>query len=509
MTENRRAALFCNRGSGVLLHPLSLPGKQHCGTMGLEAYAFAELLKKANCTYWQMLPLSPPCVENSPYQSYSSRAGNPLLISWDLLQKDGLLVEMDLRVVSDKVQDNGNIDYSSADVSSELVLRYAFEKFEETGILRKEYVKFCQLQKDWLDDYCLFVAIKRQLDNEALQNWPELLRKRIKKSLDHKKIELGNSIEYEKFRQFIFFRQWFQLKEYCNNIGIKIIGDLPIYVSADSVDVWTHPELFDVNEYLQPLHLAGVPPDYYSETGQLWGNPVYQWTSHEKDGFSWWRSRLDFAFKMFDAVRIDHFRGFSEFWAVPADSKTAERGQWIAAPGMKLFDIFINEHSAVPVIAEDLGIISDEAVALREKYGFPGMKVLQFAFSNPQENKFLPHFYEKNCVVYPGTHDNNTLIGWFDEEATESEKDMLRSYSGHEQGDLVGSILRLAWTSVANTVIVPVQDLLRKNSLSRMNIPGTEKGNWRWRMTEEDMVGFPYEELNLLNRISSREQFEL
>ncbi len=509
MTKNKQAVFFCNRGSGVLLHPLSLPGKQHCGTIGSEAYTFAELLKRANCTYWQMLPLTPPCVENSPYQSFSSLAGNPLLISWDLLQKDGLVDDKTLHYAYEVVSDKGKIDYSSADESSELVLSYAFEKFEETGILRKEYENFSQLQKYWLDDYCLFVAIKKQLGNEAVQNWPELLRKRNKKSLNDKKIELENSIDYERFKQFIFFRQWFQLKKYCNNLGIKIIGDLPIYVSADSVEVWTNPELFDVNEHLQPLHKAGVPPDYYSETGQLWGNPVYKWASHEKDGFNWWRSRLDFAFKMFDAVRIDHFRGFSEFWAVPADSKTAEHGKWITAPGKKLFELYMNEHSVIPVIAEDLGIISDEAVALRERYGFPGMKVLQFAFSNPQENNFLPHFYEKNCVVYPGTHDNNSLIGWFEEEATESEKDMLRSYSGYEQGDLVGSILRLAWTSVANTVIVSAQDLLRKDSSSRMNIPGTEKGNWEWRMTQEDMLNFSCEELKLLNRICAREQSQL
>jgi 4-alpha-glucanotransferase len=501
--KNSKDNLFQKRSSGILLHISSLPGNWGVGRMGHEAYSFADKLHKAGIALWQFLPLQPLGIGSSPYQTCSAFAGNPLFISFEKMQEEGLLPDENLSQLFSLAKDP-MADYEYAKQASDFFLALAFRAFGQFHPLRKEYEEFCGAEQWWLDDYSLFSAIRKQLGEIRLQDWPKALKKRDRKSLDERKIALAVEIEYERFVQFVFFRQWNSFKEYCNEKGISLLGDLPIYVSADSVEVWTNPGLFDVDEDLNPHAVAGVPPDYFSETGQLWGNPVYRWDNHESDSFQWWHRRLDFSFRSFDALRIDHFRGFSEFWSISADQKTAVEGKWIHAPGQKLFDTYIDKRKDIPVLAEDLGILSEAAIELRKRYGFPGMKILQFAFSNYQENEFLPHFYDKNCVVYTGTHDNNTLRGWFETEATEEEKATVMAYLGHEKNELVSNVIKLAWSSVANMVIIPMQDLLNLDASCRMNIPGTTSGNWKWRMTQDQSENFPVGEIQKLNDLYSR-----
>jgi len=500
--ENR---FFENRSSGILLHPASLPGLWGIGTMGQEAFGFIDKLSEAGVKYWQMLPLTPTGMGNSPYQSWSAFAGNTMFICPRELKKEKLLPE-DLNPEElFPVSQSKFIDYNHAHNAVDFFTQLAHRTFLQSNILRDEFLQFREKHHYWLEDFALFAAIRNQLKEIPVQKWPSLLRERDEEALLKKRRELSEQIELEEFSQFLFFRQWFKLKEYANSKGVLLIGDLPIYVSTDSVEVWISHELFEVDAGLNPVFVAGVPPDYFSETGQLWGNPVYNWKKHESNNFQWWQQRLEFALKMFDAVRIDHFRGFSDYWTIPADEKTAEKGQWKNAPGKLLFETIIQKHSHLPVIAEDLGELSDEAVELREHFGFPGMKILQFAFANPEENLFLPHFYDKNCVVYTGTHDNNTSRGWIEEDVLPEEKEFALEYLSCSEEDFSENFLRLGWSSVANTVIVPLQDLFSLDSSARMNTPGTESNNWLWKMNAEQLVNFPVDKLKKLNRLFGRE----
>lgn len=496
--------VFQMRASGILLHPASLPGQWGIGTLGNEAFTFVQKLRDSAVSYWQMLPLSPTGFGNSPYQSWSSIAGNSLLICPLSLQQDGLLP-------GDKAPEqlyvpefSEKIDYDYARQSSEFFLNLAFDTYNTKGILKEEFTEFCRKERWWLDEHAVFAAIRKHMNQLSLQEWPSGLRKREVRAMNKIKDKLQQEIEFQKFVQFLFYRQWFSLREYANSVGVSVIGDLPIYVAADNVEVWTAPEMFAVDKNLRPVSVAGVPPDYFSETGQLWGNPVYRWNNHQKNGFRWWHRRLQHAFRMYDAVRIDHFRGFADYWSIPAKALTAETGKWKKAPGKKFFERFQKLKGNIPVIAEDLGILSDDAIALRNHCGFPGMKILQFAFQNPAENQFLPHFYEKHCVVYTGTHDNNTLRGWIEEDTSEEERKFIAEYLNCHQDEITAEIIRLAWASVANTAIVPFQDIYNLDSSARMNLPGTVEGNWLWKMTPEQLDQFPAEKLKKLNIIFTR-----
>jgi 4-alpha-glucanotransferase len=503
LMENNES-IFRRRSGGVLLHPASLPGQWGIGTFGPEAYAFIDNLSEAGIKLWQILPLTPTGVGHSPYQSCSAFAGNTLLISLQFLHKELMLSQVESPVECYPCCDDHLIDYSKTVEISENFLQNAYQSFKKKGLLQPEYEEFCLTEKWWLENYALFAALRQDMNLISVQEWPTAIKQRNPGAIKEAKTRLSETIGYHKFVQFIFFRQWFRLKTYAGSKGVKIVGDLPIYVSSDSVEVWTQPRLFQLDKELYPLSVAGVPPDYFSEKGQMWGNPLYQWDAHLAEEFKWWHRRIGFAFRMFDLVRIDHFRGFADFWAIPFGKEDASEGTWHQAPGNKLFQGLHKKFKKMPVIAEDLGVLSDSAVQLLEECGFPGMKVLQFAFQNSCENTFLPHHYEKNCVVFTGTHDNNTTRGWFELEASQEERAAVLEYLQCDEEQVVEKLIRLAWSSVTNTVIIPVQDLLNLNSTARMNIPGTTTGNWLWKMTKDDATRFPVNRVKELNRLFCR-----
>lgn len=497
-------SFFKHRSSGILLHPSSLPGPSGIGTFGTEAFEFIDKLAESGVRFWQMLPLTPVGMGNSPYQSWSAFAGNHLFISQEKLIEDGFLSH-EYNVHPKLISDQSSVaDYKQTSEASDIFLRAAFQTYHEKQLLNDQFREFCSSEAFWLDEYVMFAAIRNTQQNKPLQDWPDGIKHKKPEFLTSIMDGLDNEFEFHRFVQFLFFKQWFSLKEYANAKNICIIGDLPIYVSADSAEVWHHPELFELDNELRPQFVAGVPPDYFSETGQLWGNPIYKWSTHEQFAFEWWHRRIEFSFCTYDAIRIDHFRGFSEFWSVPAGEETAENGTWVNTPGMKLFESLMLKHSSLPIIAEDLGVLSEDAIGLRNHFGYPGMKVLQFAFSDTFENLFLPHHYDKNCIVYTGTHDNNTTRGWLEEDATKHEKEAMLEYLNCTVDNVVESLIRLAWSSVANTVIIPAQDFFALGSSARMNIPGTTGGNWKWRMTHEQIQSFPVEKIQKLNRLFAR-----
>lgn len=503
MKENGKT-FFQSRSCGILLHPTSLPGPSGIGTFGKEAFEFIDKLAESGIQYWQILPLTPVGVGNSPYQSWSAFAGNHLLINKEILMEEGFIHQDYNGDRKPEPESSFVADFELAEQTSGIFLREAYQTFQQKQLMFDQFQEFCNSESYWLDDFALYAAIRKKLNYLPLQQWPEEIKHKDPEALSQMLLNLDKVIDFERFVQFTFYRQWKLLKKYANERNIQIIGDLPIYVSADSAEVWHNPGLFELDNDLNPSFVAGVPPDYFSETGQLWGNPIYKWSAHEQSDFEWWHRRIEFTLNIFDAVRIDHFRGFADFWSIPAGEETAEKGTWNSAPGMKLFESLRQKHYALPVIAEDLGILSEEAICLREHFGFPGMKVLQFAFTNTAENSFLPHFYEKNFVVYTGTHDNNTCKGWFNEDAHTDEKEAVIEYLQCSRDEVVDSMLRLAWSSVANTVIVPVQDLFALDSDARMNTPGTLTGNWQWRMTGNQLRNFPVEKIKKLNRIFAR-----
>ena len=479
------------RASGVLLHPTSLPGPHGIGELGDAAYRFADFLITSGQALWQVLPLGPTGYGDSPYACYSAFAGNTLLISPERLVNEGLLNENDLASLPSLP--GGKVDFAVAHAHKDAILAKAFANYQRTTgtEFRREFETFAEQNAAWLDEYALFRALKTQHDGKPWYEWERSLVHRTPAALARARTELHELIEEQKFSQFIFFKQWTELKTYCNRRGIQIIGDIPIFVAHDSADVWTHPDQFKLNADGSPVVVAGVPPDYFSKTGQYWGNPLFDWEYMLADGFDWWIERVRAALQMVDIARIDHFRGFSACWEIPGGDKTAERGRWVAAPGRELFTAIRNALGDLPIIAEDLGVITPDVEKLRDDFGLPGMRILQFAFSSDTKNIDLPHNYHANVVVYTGTHDNDTTVGWFNSVAgtgsTRTEKQIacerkscLR-YLKTDGEEIHWDFIRAVFASVANTAIVPMQDVLGLGSEARMNLPNSTSGNWLWR----------------------------
>ncbi len=480
-----------SRSSGILLHPTSLPGQWGIGDLGAAAYEFVDFLQRAGQSLWQILPLNPTGFGDSPYQSPSAFAGNPLLISLDRLVEDGLLTYEELHHGNDELRASflpDSVNYDAVTAFKLPLLRRAYERFSEGGAPdhQKSFKKFCTDNADWLDDYALFIAIKdKKYDGAAMDTWDRKVITRHSSTIKKLQEELKNETELHKFQQYLFFSQWLTLKAYANERNIKIIGDAPIFVAYDSAEVWSDANLFQLDDQGLPLAVAGVPPDFFSETGQLWGNPLYDWDKMSKKGFGWWVRRIQFNLTTVDILRLDHFRGFESYWSVPASETTAINGQWVKAPGAALFRKVGKELGELPIIAEDLGIITDEVEELRDQFSLPGMKVLQFAFGDDDENPYLPHNYRNpNAVVYTGTHDNDTTIGWF-QTRSDWERERIQRYLGHDGSDIAWELMRFAYASTADTAIVPLQDVLRLGTEARMNVPGVASGNWRWRYRPE------------------------
>ncbi|HUS14092.1 MAG TPA: 4-alpha-glucanotransferase [Chloroflexia bacterium] len=467
------------RGSGILLHPTSLPGPYGIGDLGPAAYAWVDTLVRAGQKWWQVLPLGPTGYGDSPYQCFSAFAGNPYLVSPDALVQDGLITGADIGTPSfpeDRVDFGPVIKFKVA------LLTRAWERFRHGAAaqLKGPFEAFCAEAAEWLDDYGLFMALKDAHGGGSWLEWPLPLKRRDEATLAKAKTDLADSIQQHKFRQFLFFRAWRALKAHANAQGVRLIGDIPIFVSSDSSDVWAHPEIFLLDEQRQPVAVAGVPPDYFSKTGQLWGNPLYNWERLKETGYAWWAARFRATLAQVDVVRLDHFRGFVAYWRIPAGMPTAEIGEWETGPGAEFLTGVRKALGGLPIIAEDLGIITPEVDGLREKFGLPGMRILQFAFGGATEDRFLPHTYEHNCVVYTGTHDNDTTRGWY-QSATEAERDFCRRYLARDGSDVTWDLIRLAWSSVANLAVAPMQDVLDLGTEARMNLPGRPGGNWSWR----------------------------
>src|SRR5258708_3772094 len=480
-----------SRSSGILLHPTSLPGRFGVGDLGPQAYAFADFLSASGQSLWQMLLLGPRGYGDSPYACYSAFAGNTLLISPDRVVADGLIRREDLVAVLESA--DGRVDFAAVHKFKELILRDAFIVFkrESDRDLRAAFQEFCRRNASWLDDYALFRALKDAHGGIAWNEWEPSLVRREPDAIRVAQDDLSEQIEAQKFYQFLFFRQWFDLKSYCNGLGIKIIGDIPIFVAHDSADVWTNPDQFKLHPDGRPVVVAGVPPDYFSKTGQLWGNPLYNWERMLADGFGWWIERVKATLQTVDIVRIDHFRGFVACWEIPGGDQTAERGRWVEAPGRELFIAIRKALGELPIIAEDLGVITPEVEALRDDFGFPGMRILQFAFTSDPRNHDLPHNYHPNVVVYTGTHDNDTTVGWFnsvagagstsDARQIERERRFCLRYLNTNGGIVTWDFIRAVLASVADTAVVPLQDLLGLGTEARMNLPNSTSGNWSWR----------------------------
>jgi 4-alpha-glucanotransferase len=478
------------RGGGVLLHVTSLPSHSGIGDLGPEAYAFADFLAASKQKYWQILPLNPTdlACDNSPYHSFSAFAFNSLLISPELLIEDGLLERRD--VGSFPILPKESVDFRSVIPFKTKILFSAYERFEKR-VNKQGYDKFCEDNAFWLDDYSLFVALKSRLRGQPWHKWPKEIRDRQPTAIDAVRVDLAHEIQREKFLQHVFYKQWTGLKNYCHQKKIQVIGDIPIYVVHDSADVWAHPEIFRLGKDKKPEVVAGVPPDYFSKTGQLWGNPLYRWDVLRQKKYDWWVKRMAHNLRLFDWVRIDHFRGFVGYWEIPAKAKTAIHGRWVKAPAMDFFKTMKQRFQPLPIVAEDLGIITPDVKEVMDFFAFPGMKVLLFAFGdNNPEHPYLPHTYGKNCLVYTGTHDNNTVQGWFKVEAKPEDKKRLFRTIGRTvpQKEIHWEFIRLGAMSTANTFIVPMQDVLGLGEHARMNRPATTKGNWRWRLLPEQLT---------------------
>lgn len=490
------------RSSGVLLHITSLPGKYGIGTMGQEAYRFVEFLVESGQKLWQILPLGHTGYGDSPYQCFSAFAGNPLLIDLEKLVEEGLLAKTDLP--RDNF-DKDAVDFGAVFNYKYPLLRKAYQNFLGIGnrFRQVQFENFCLRNQPWLEDYAFFMALKIQQDGKSWADWDHQITIREKETIARYKEHLADNINFYRFIQFLFFQQWLELKGFANINGIKIIGDIPLYVAFDSADAWANPGLFDFDKDLKPITVAGVPPDYFSETGQLWGNPIYNWERLEQDEFQWWVERIRASFTLYDILRIDHFRGLSAYWAVPYGEKTAINGQWVDAPGRDMLAAIYTALGELPIIAEDLGVITPDVVALREEFGMPGMKILQFAFDAAEENEFIPHNYEKNSVVYTGTHDNDTTVGHF-HASPESDKQLMRDYFRVDEHDPAWSYIRLAWSTVSAIAIAPLQDILRLDSSGRMNFPGKASGYWRWRYRQEMLTSEHASQLMKLTSLFGR-----
>jgi len=474
------------RSSGVLLHPSSLPGPYGIGDLGPQARRWVDFLVETGTGLWQMLPVGPTGYGDSPYQCFSSFAGNPYLISPDLLFKEGLVHRNDLENIPDFPKDSvnyGKVIYWKLDL-----LKRSYLQFQNSHniTLQKEFNQFCKKHKDWLNTFASFMAIKEVHGGQPWTDWPAGLRDRDSSVLEKFQRENDFAIQYQKYLQFLFYRQWNQLRIYAMNKGIKIIGDIPIFIAHDSADTWANRELLHLDNSGHPTVVAGVPPDYFSRTGQLWGNPLYRWENHTKSGYKWWIDRLYATNSLFDVIRLDHFRGFSGYWEIPAGEDTAENGRWAAGPGAGFFHKVIEIMGELPIIAEDLGEITPDVIDLRDEFDFPGMKILVFAFDSGESNEFLPHHYPQNCVVYTGTHDNDTAVGWFN-RIDVGEKSFAQRYLKTSGEDIAWDLIKTAWSSRAVYAIAPLQDLLNLDNTARMNYPGNPQGNWSWRFCDGDL----------------------
>jgi 4-alpha-glucanotransferase len=503
------------RCSGILLHVTSLPGPHGIGDLGATAHRFVDFLAESGQTIWQVLPVSPTGYGDSPYQCFSAFAGNPLLIDLIKLQEQGRLEAGNLSGVSRPPKDY--VDYAKVIDLKQALLRKAARHFffNSSEADSHSFTAFCKDNAWWLDDYALFMAGKDFHQGVVWTEWNSGLAHRDPSALSHWRKKLSAEIEVNKFAQFEFFRQWEELKSRCQRHGIRIMGDIPIYVAHDSADVWAHREMFQLNEDGRPTVVAGVPPDYFSATGQLWGNPIYRWDVLARSGYRWWVDRFRASLKLFDMVRLDHFRGFEAYWEVPADATTAIGGKWVKGPGRELFEVLQTELKELPVVAENLGVITPEVESLRQEFGFPGMSLLQFAFGNdPQGPSFRPHNYTRELAAYTGGHDNDTTVGWWTStgvgESTRSaedickEREFTKAYLGFENEPIHWVFIRAVMASVAAIAIVPLQDVLGLGSEARMNLPGTVIGNWKWRYRENALTGEIKTKLRQLTRIYDR-----
>jgi 4-alpha-glucanotransferase len=495
------------RGSGILLHITSLPSPYGIGDLGTDAFLFTDFLAGTHQSFWQILPLTLTCPDygNSPYSSFSAFAGNTLLISPERMVISGFLSESDIKDVPEFSRER--VDYDSVRKFKENIFNTAFEKNRKNLDSHQDFQKFCSESAGWLYDYTLFVAIKNRLNGADWSQWPVELRDRHESAL-HKMAEmLRSSILKEQFLQYIFYTQWHSLKNYCDSKNIKIIGDIPIYVNYDSADVWADPEIFNLDKEKKPVFVAGVPPDYFSTTGQLWGHPVYNWDVLGKSHYSWWIKRIKRNLKLFHMFRLDHFRGFVAYWQIPSSEQNAIKGKWVEAPAEDFFNTLLQKFPDISIIAEDLGVITPDVKDTIDKFGFPGMKVLLFAFGEDlPSNPYAPHNHIRNCIVYTGTHDNNTIAGWYSSELTLKDKKRISAYAGHEitEKTIHWEMIRLAMMSVADTVIIPMQDILGLGENYRMNRPAHPDGNWEWRLLREQMSDSLIHKLRNLTQLFGR-----
>lgn len=469
------------RTSGILMHISSLPSPYGIGTMGKEARKFVDFLEKSSQTYWQILPVNPTSYGDSPYQSFSSFAGNPYFIDLEYLCKDKLLTKKECESFSWGKSEK-YIDYGILYENRFQLLKIAFSRFEKK--IPTDFEEFCKEQESWLEDYALFMALKDAHNGVSWLEWEKELRFREPAAMEQAKKEYAKDISFWKMLQYLFFQQWNRMKTYTNEKGIEIIGDVPIYVAMDSADVWANPTQFYLNKKLKPIDVSGCPPDAFSEEGQLWGNPLFRWDVMKEDDYAWWTRRIAFMSKLYNVVRIDHFRGFDSYYAIPAKDKNAVNGEWRVGPGMELFRVLERKLGKLNIIVEDLGFLTPSVIKLVKDCGFPGMKVLQFAFDTREDGDYLPHNYEKHCVVYTGTHDNDTLLGWFHTAPKESVRYAKEYLALSKKEGYNWGMMRGAWASVGNLAIVPMQDLLDISSEGRMNTPSTIGTNWKWRVKD-------------------------
>lgn len=469
------------RSSGILLHPTSLPGRFGIGDLGPVAHDWLDFLADAGCGLWQVLPLGPTGYGDSPYQCFSAFAGNPYLLSPEVLYEQGMLTADDLVELPAFPADR--VDFGQVIPWKLRLLDRAYQRYQQRATVenREELQQFRRKNASWLEDFALFMALKEAHGGAPWVNWEPPLRDRQPAALEAARQQLRDAIERQVFRQFFFSKQWLALREHAHRLGIQIIGDAPIFVAHDSADVWSHPELFVLDAQGRPKIVAGVPPDYFSPTGQLWGNPLYRWQEHRRTGYAWWIARLKTLLDLVDIIRLDHFRGFAGYWAVPGRAKTAEKGRWLRGPGKHFLRAVQAALEDLPIIAEDLGVITPDVVDMRDSFGLPGMKILQFAFAGGPEDPFLPHHYPQNCVVYTGTHDNDTVWGWY-LRVPEAEKEFYRRYLDRDGSQVAADLIRACWASVAVYALAPMQDFLDLDNRARMNYPGNPSGNWTWRM---------------------------
>ena len=494
-------SILDKRASGVLMHISSLPGNTGIGTLGKYAYQFVDYLKKYGQTYWQMLPICPTSYGDSPYQSFSTFAGNPYFIDFEKLEADGLLSRSDWENVN--WGDNKNyVDYGLLYVERHKVFAKIQENFNKN--IPADFEKYCAENSFWLDDYALFMAIKDAHNGASFSTWESDIKVRQPGAVVNWSERCAKRVQYYKILQYLFYKQWYELKKYANDNGIKIVGDIPIYVAADSSDVWTNPKQFALKGDLTPIEVAGCPPDAFSADGQLWGNPVYDWEYHKQTGYAWWKKRISECLKIYDVIRIDHFRGFDEYYCIPFGSPNAKNGQWRKGPGAALFNEIRKEFGDINIIAEDLGFLTPTVIQMLKDVGFPGMKVLQFAFDSREESDYIPHRYGHNSVVYTGTHDNDTILGWCKSAGADDVAFAKKYLRANSDDELRQEMMISALSCVANTCILCMQDLIGLDGSARMNIPSTVGNNWKWRASEDQITDRQFEFLGYYTRLYGR-----